>query len=91
MIRRKNWRHIFRRMYVVYTCQKKCHECVDTTNTCRFIFLDLFGKAKKKILKQDEMSYSFANSVPSTTARLRSPESDWEPREIGIDSRVENV
>ena len=55
-------------------------------STCRFIFLDLFGKAKKKILKQDEMSCSFANSVPSTTRLQRSPESNWEPQEIGIDS-----
>lgn len=58
---------------------------VSIINTYRFIFLDLFGKAKKKILKQDEISYSFANSIPSTT-RQRSPESNWEPQEIGIDS-----
>ncbi|KAF3423411.1 hypothetical protein E2986_03207 [Frieseomelitta varia] len=45
---------------------------------------DLFGKAKKKILKQDEISYSFANSIPSTTRLQRSPESNWEPQEIGM-------
>ncbi|XP_003488110.1 rabenosyn-5 [Bombus impatiens] len=43
---------------------------------------DLFGKAKKKILKQDEMSDSFANNIPSTT-RQRSPELNWGPQEIG--------
>ncbi|CAL7938949.1 unnamed protein product [Xylocopa violacea] len=43
---------------------------------------DLFGKAKKKILKQDEISESFANSIPSS-ARQRSPELNWGPQEIG--------
>lgn len=56
-----------------------CHKYLN-----HFIFLDLFGKAKKKILKQDEMSDSFVNSIPSTT-RQRSPELNWGPQEIGID------
>ncbi|XP_017763467.1 PREDICTED: rabenosyn-5 isoform X2 [Eufriesea mexicana] len=43
---------------------------------------DLFGKAKKKILKQDEMSDSFANNIPSTNRQL-SPELNWGPQEIG--------
>ena len=72
LIRCKNWRHIFR-MYVVYFKIVS----VSITNTCRFIFLEHFGEATKKILKQDEMSYFFANSVPSTT-KQRSPESNWE-------------
>ncbi|XP_003698279.1 rabenosyn-5 [Apis florea] len=44
---------------------------------------DLFGKAKKKILKQDEISDSFANNIPSTT-RQYSPELNWESQEIGV-------
>ncbi|CAK9800806.1 Rbsn [Anthophora quadrimaculata] len=43
---------------------------------------DLFGKAKKKILKQDEISESFAVSIPSAT-RQCSPELNWGPQEIG--------
>ena len=72
LIRCKNWRHIFR-MYVVYFKNVS----VSITNSCRFIFLDHFSEATKKILKRDEMSYFFANSVPSTT-KQRSPESNWE-------------
>ncbi|XP_076644420.1 rabenosyn-5 [Halictus rubicundus] len=42
---------------------------------------DLFGKAKKKILKQDEMPESFATTVPHS--RQHSPELNWGPQEIG--------
>ncbi|XP_076294582.1 rabenosyn-5 isoform X2 [Lasioglossum baleicum] len=42
---------------------------------------DLFGKAKKKILKQDEIPESFAAAVPNS--RQRSPELNWGPQEIG--------
>lgn len=44
---------------------------------------DLFGKAKKKILKQDEISDSFTNNIPSTT-RQYSPEFNWGSQEIGV-------
>ncbi|KAG6803221.1 rabenosyn-5 [Apis mellifera caucasica] len=44
---------------------------------------DLFGKAKKKILKKDEISNSFANNIPSTT-RQYSPEFSWGSQEIGV-------
>ncbi|XP_006623714.1 rabenosyn-5 [Apis dorsata] len=44
---------------------------------------DLFGKAKKKILKKDEISDSFANNIPSTT-RQYSPEFSWGSQEIGV-------
>lgn len=46
------------------------------------MFLDLFGKAKKKILKQDEISESFAENI--SHKRQRSPELNWGPQEIGI-------
>ncbi|XP_034187930.1 rabenosyn-5 [Osmia lignaria lignaria] len=42
---------------------------------------DLFGKAKKKILKQDEISESFAENI--SHKRQRSPEINWGPQEIG--------
>ncbi|XP_076231174.1 rabenosyn-5 [Calliopsis andreniformis] len=42
---------------------------------------DLFGKAKKKILKQDEISESFPEAIPSH--KQHSPELNWGPQEIG--------
>ncbi|XP_053985826.1 rabenosyn-5 isoform X1 [Hylaeus volcanicus] len=42
---------------------------------------DLFGKAKKKILKQDEVPETF--SGPVTKNRQRYPELNWGPQEIG--------
>ena len=42
---------------------------------------DLFGKAKKKILKQDEISEAFTRALPS--AKQPSPELNWGPQEIG--------
>lgn len=42
---------------------------------------DLFGKAKKKILKQDDIPETFQSSVPQD--KRRSPEINWGPQEIG--------
>ncbi|XP_003703620.2 rabenosyn-5 [Megachile rotundata] len=42
---------------------------------------DLFGKAKKKILKQDEIPDSFRENISHN--RQRSPELNWGPQEIG--------
>ncbi|KZC15067.1 PREDICTED: rabenosyn-5 [Dufourea novaeangliae] len=42
---------------------------------------DLFGKAKKKILKQDEIPESFTTTIINN--RQRSPELNWGPQEIG--------
>ncbi|XP_076165758.1 rabenosyn-5 [Ptiloglossa arizonensis] len=42
---------------------------------------DLFGKAKKKILKQDEIPVSFSGSISNN--RQHSPELNWGPQEIG--------
>ncbi|XP_076626128.1 rabenosyn-5 isoform X1 [Colletes latitarsis] len=43
---------------------------------------DLFGKAKKKILKQDEIPESFSGSI--SNKRQYSPEINWGPQEIGM-------
>ncbi|XP_008551264.1 rabenosyn-5 [Microplitis demolitor] len=43
---------------------------------------DLFGKAKKKILKQDEMPDNFSHNVPIREKQL-SPDINWGPQEIG--------
>ncbi|XP_072754047.1 rabenosyn-5 [Anoplolepis gracilipes] len=42
---------------------------------------DLFGKAKKKILKQDDIPETFQNTIPQD--KRRSPEIHWGPQEIG--------
>ncbi|XP_039308449.1 rabenosyn-5 [Solenopsis invicta] len=42
---------------------------------------DLFGKAKKKILKQDDISETFPSAIPQD--KRRSPEINWGPQEIG--------
>jgi len=44
--------------------------------------LDLFGKAKKKILKQDDIPETFPSVIPQD--KRRSPEINWGPQEIGI-------
>jgi len=46
------------------------------------LILDLFGKAKKKILKQDDIPETFPNAIPQD--KRRSPEIIWGPQEIGI-------
>jgi len=46
------------------------------------LVLDLFGKAKKKILKQDDIPETFPNAIPQD--KRRSPEINWGPQEIGI-------
>jgi len=46
------------------------------------LILDLFGKAKKKILKQDDIPETFPNAIPQD--KRRSPEINWGPQEIGI-------
>lgn len=45
-------------------------------------FLDLFGKAKKKILKQDEIS-DFTSPILSSNNQRNKEEIDWGPQEIG--------
>lgn len=45
--------------------------------------LDLFGKAKKKILKQDDIPEVFPSVIQAQDKR-RSPEINWGPQEIGI-------
>ena len=47
-----------------------------------FQTLDLFGKAKKKILKQDEIP-DYADQVLSNDRKQNRPEIDWGPQEIG--------
>ncbi|XP_012217489.1 rabenosyn-5 [Linepithema humile] len=42
---------------------------------------DLFGKAKKKILKQDDIPEMFSNAIPQD--KRQSPEINWGPQEIG--------
>ncbi|XP_012542286.1 rabenosyn-5 [Monomorium pharaonis] len=42
---------------------------------------DLFGKAKKKILKQDDIPESFPGEISQD--KRRSPEINWGPQEIG--------
>lgn len=42
---------------------------------------DLFGKAKKKILKQDDLPEMFSNAIPQD--KRQSPEINWGPQEIG--------
>ncbi|KAL6440092.1 hypothetical protein ACFW04_003013 [Cataglyphis niger] len=42
---------------------------------------DLFGKAKKKILKQDDIPETFQSAIPQD--KRRSPEINWGPQEIG--------
>ncbi|KAG5336562.1 RBNS5 protein, partial [Acromyrmex charruanus] len=42
---------------------------------------DLFGKAKKKILKQDDIPETFPNAIQQD--KRRSPEINWGPQEIG--------
>ncbi|XP_071575526.1 rabenosyn-5 [Temnothorax nylanderi] len=42
---------------------------------------DLFGKAKKKILKQDDIPEAFPSAIPQD--KRRSPEINWGPQEIG--------
>ncbi|XP_015127784.1 rabenosyn-5 isoform X2 [Diachasma alloeum] len=44
---------------------------------------DLFGKAKKKILKQDEINESLSEPNVSISKRRTSPEINWGPQEIG--------
>ncbi|XP_011311929.1 rabenosyn-5 isoform X1 [Fopius arisanus] len=44
---------------------------------------DLFGKAKKKILKQDEINESLSEQNVSISKRRTSPEINWGPQEIG--------
>lgn len=43
---------------------------------------DLFGKAKKKILKQDDISETFPSAIPQD--KRKSPEINWGAQEIGI-------
>jgi len=43
--------------------------------------LDLFGKAKKKILKQDDIPETFPSAIQQD--KRRSPEINWGPKEIG--------
>lgn len=50
-----------------------------------FRVVDLFGKAKKKILKQDDIPETFQSvSVPQD--KRRSPEINWGPQEIGTNT-----
>lgn len=42
---------------------------------------DLFGKAKKKILKQEDIPETFPSAIPQD--KRRSPEINWGPQEIG--------
>ena len=56
-----------------------------STRNCDFKnqnFLDLFGKAKKKILKQDDVS-DFSGPV-ILSSKKQKQEVDWGPQEIGM-------
>lgn len=48
--------------------------------------LDLFGKAKKKILKQDDIPEMFSNAISED--KRQSPEINWGPQEIGKESNL---
>lgn len=45
--------------------------------------LDLFGKAKKKILKQDEMTDTFSENNTPIRENRKKVEINWGPQELG--------